>query len=144
MGQVIEQVAVDVNLPRARCTLRGERDAKVDADALGRVLANLLRNALEASPSARVTIDARVVRGELELVVQDDGPGITGELADRVFEPFVSSKQKGTGLGLALSARVLSFLGGGLELLNPGEPGARFRVRVPIVASDDGEAEATA
>jgi signal transduction histidine kinase len=44
----------------------------------------------------------------------------------------VSTKERGTGLGLPLSARVLAYLGGDLELLNPGEPGARFRVRMPL------------
>jgi len=61
-----------------------------------------------------------------------------------VFEPFVSTKQRGTGLGLALSTRVLSFLGGGLELLNPGQPGAQFRVRIPIAAALPALAEASA
>jgi nitrogen-specific signal transduction histidine kinase len=44
--------------------------------------------------------------------VRDDGPGVPGEVGDRVFEPFVSTKERGTGLGLPLCLRVLSFLGG--------------------------------
>ena len=76
--------------------------------------------------------------------MQDDGPGVAAEVAQNVFEPFVSTKQRGTGLGLALSTRVLSFLGGGLELLNPGQPGACFRVRMPVVAAQPVMAEACA
>jgi signal transduction histidine kinase len=64
------------------------------------------------------------------------------ELAARVFEPFVSSKQRGTGLGLPLAVRVLSFLGGDLTLQNPGERGARFRVRLPQRAQVPQEARA--
>lgn len=135
LDQVIDRVALAANLPRTRWQLRGATDALVDADALGRVMANLFRNAVEAAPAVRVTMDATVRRGELELLVEDDGPGVSEDVAKRVFEPFVSTKQRGTGLGLALSTRVLSFLGGGLELLNPGQPGACFRVRVPIVAA---------
>lgn len=133
LSSVVERVAGAVALPRERWLLRGDVGARVDADAVGRVLSNLMRNALEASDTARVRVTAKVYRSELELLFEDDGPGVPAEIARSVFEPFVSTKQRGTGLGLALSARVLSFLGGQLELLNPGQPGARFRVRVPMV-----------
>jgi len=135
LATVVERVAADAALPRSRWQLRGAVDARVDADALGRVLSNLMRNAVEACPTVHVRVTATVAHGELDLLVEDDGPGVPHEVAQSVFEPFVSTKQRGTGLGLALSARVLSFLGGHLELLNPGQPGARFRVRVPVAAS---------
>lgn len=144
LEQVIERVAMAANLPRTRWQLRGAADVSVDADALGRVLSNLIINAVEASPRARLQFEATVRSGELELLVQDDGPGVAAEVAQNVFEPFVSTKQRGTGLGLALSTRVLSFLGGGLELLNPGQPGACFRVRMPVVAAQPVMAEACA
>ena len=49
-------------------------------------------------------------------------------IGQRVLGPFVSSKDRGHGLGLALASRVIAYLGGSLELINPGEPGAEFRV----------------
>lgn len=133
LGAVIARVAAAAELPEDRWELRGYADAVVDADAIGRVLSNLLRNAVEAKPDVRVTVTCKLAHGELELIVEDDGPGIAPDVARDVFEPFVSTKQRGSGLGLALSARVLSFLGGHLELTNPGEVGARFRLRVPVV-----------
>jgi len=144
LDQVIDRVAMAANLPRTRWHLRGDTDALVDADAVGRVMSNLIRNAVEAAPTARLTIDASVTDGQLELLVQDDGPGLSQDLAKTVFEPFVSTKQRGTGLGLALSTRVLSFLGGSLELLNPGQRGACFRVRVPVVSAPAQLTEASA
>jgi len=144
LEHVIDRVALAANLPRMRWHLRGATDTLVDADALGRVMANLIRNAVEAAPKVCLSIDATIKGSELELLVEDDGPGIAADVAKKVFEPFVSTKQRGTGLGLALSTRVLSFLGGGLELLNPGQPGARFRVRIPVVAAPGQVAEATA
>ncbi|MGC6489332.1 MAG: ATP-binding protein [Planctomycetota bacterium] len=135
LSAVVERVAGAARLARSRWQLRGAVDAPVDADAVGRVLSNLMRNALEARATARVCVTATLQRGELELLVEDDGPGVPAAVAGAVFEPFVSTKQRGTGLGLALSARVLSFLGGHLELLNPGQPGARFRVRVPAIGA---------
>lgn len=134
LASLIERIATAANLPRSRWQLRGATDVCVDADALGRVVSNLIRNALEASPNVRVTMDATIKGSELELLVEDDGPGVSAEVAQKVFEPFVSTKQRGSGLGLALSTRVLSFLGGRLELLNPGSAGARFRIRMPIAA----------
>lgn len=143
VAQVVERIAGAASLPRSRWSLRGDADVEVDADALGRVLANLFRNAIEAKPDATLRLDASVHRGDLELLVQDDGPGVAAGLAATVFEPFVSGKERGTGLGLALSVRVLSFLGGDLELLNPGCAGARFRVRIPVVGTKSRVAEAS-
>jgi signal transduction histidine kinase len=144
LAQVIDRIALSANLPRTRWHLRGETDVCIDADALGRVMSNLMHNALEASPHARLSMDASVRHGQLELLVEDDGPGVSADVAQTVFEPFVSTKRRGTGLGLALSTRVLSFLGGGIELLNPGQPGARFRVRMPIASAQSAMAEVSA
>jgi signal transduction histidine kinase len=120
-------------LPAVRVRLTGQRTARVDRDALCRVLANLFRNSIEAAPTAIVAVHADTTGGRLELAVHDDGPGVPAEVGRRVFEPFVSTKERGSGLGLPLCVRVLAFLGGDLELLNPGEQGARFRVRLPLL-----------
>lgn len=146
VAAVVAEAAAVAGVPAARLQLAGDVDVGVDADAIVRVLANLFRNAAEATPEVTLQVDARTGNGRLELLVQDDGPGVAAELAQRAFEPFVSTKERGTGLGLPLSARVLSFLGGDLELLNPGQPGARFRVRLPLRAAEPTAiaAEATA
>ncbi len=133
VAEIVTESAQAAGLPAVRVQLSGARDERVDADALVRVLTNLLRNALEAAPAVRVRLHAQVRLGRLELTVHDDGPGIPAQLGARVFEPFLSTKERGTGLGLPLCLRVLAFLGGDLELLNPGEPGACFRVRMPLL-----------
>ena len=69
--------------------------------------------------------------------VRDNGPGVAAELGRSVFEPFVSTKEFGHGLGLAVAARVLSFLGGSITLQNPGEAGAHFIVTIPRVSEVD-------
>lgn len=116
--------------------LLGARELRAEGDALARVLAILFRNSVEAGGAeVNVTVQAAAVDGWLELQVRDDGPGIAPGLGVRVFEPFVSSKERGTGLGLPLAARVLSFLGGEVRLVDAGPPGACFRVRVPLAAA---------
>jgi signal transduction histidine kinase len=133
LAAVVAEAAAAVNLPRGRIACHGRIDVAVDGDALARVLANLFGNAIDAGgPRVALQLHASVAAGRLELIVADDGPGVPAALGQRIFEPFVSGKPRGTGLGLPLCARVLGYLGGDLCLLNPGEPGARFRVRVPL------------
>lgn len=139
---MVDEAAAAAALPLSCIRLDGELELRGESEALVRVLANLFRNSREAG-GERVTVrvSAGADAGMLTLLVSDDGPGIAAELGNRVLEPFVTSKDRGSGLGLALAARVLSFLGGDLSLQNPGEPGACFRVRAPLAKA---MAEATA
>lgn len=134
VAAIVAEAAAAAGLPAARIELTGEPALRGDGEALVRVLANLFRNSREAGgEQVQVRVHAKADGGQLLLEVADDGPGVSGELGQRVLEPFVSSKERGSGLGLALAARVLSFLGGELRLLNPGQPGARFAVRAPLL-----------
>lgn len=144
LADVIVEAAHAAGLPAARLQLAGRTDVRADAEALARVLTNLFRNAIEAAPAVEVQVHAAVRHGRLELLVQDDGPGVPAELGVRAFAPFVSTKERGTGLGLPLCLRVLGFLGGDLQLLNPGEPGARFRVQLPLLDDEPAPAAAEA
>ncbi|MCA8941291.1 MAG: hypothetical protein KDB80_01920 [Planctomycetes bacterium] len=130
IGDCVAAAAAEAGMPRDRIEVRGPSELCVDGPTIVRVLANLFRNSCEAGSGA-IAIDVTEQPNELCLDVVDDGPGVGSDVRDRVFEPFVSSKDRGHGLGLALVARVLSFLGGSIELQNPGEKGAHFRVRVP-------------
>jgi signal transduction histidine kinase len=134
LAQVVREAAVAAQVPPQRVALHGATDAPVDALALVRVLANLFRNSAEAAPEVRIEVTAGVAGNRLELLIADDGPGVPAALGQRVFEPFVTSKERGHGLGLALAARVVAFLDGTLELCNAGEPGARFRILLPARA----------
>jgi signal transduction histidine kinase len=131
VAEIVGDAATAAGLPRVRLRLEGAVEQLCDADALTRVLVNLFQNAIEAAPTTSLRVAVARRADQLELVVEDDGPGVPARLGEAVFEPFVSSKERGTGLGLPLSARVLGFLGGELTLLNPGERGARFCVRLP-------------
>ncbi|MBK8101571.1 MAG: hypothetical protein IPK26_31200 [Planctomycetes bacterium] len=143
IGELVNAAATAANLPATRLELTGDGSLHGDHDALTRVLTNLFTNAIEAGGDGiRVRVHAAAIGNRLELTVSDDGPGVPAALGHRVLEPFVSSKERGGGLGLALSARVLAFLGGDLRLLNPGERGARFQIRLPLASP--GTAVATA
>lgn len=128
--QVVAAAAAESQLPAAAVWLEGDATLATENDALVRVLANLFRNSVEAGAGS-IRVAAAREGNLIALTVTDDGPGVPTALGAKVFEPFVTTKERGTGLGLSLASRVVAFLGGSLELLNPGVPGAVFRVRVP-------------
>jgi two-component system, NtrC family, sensor kinase len=100
---------------------------------LEQVFLNLVLNAYDAMPGGgELRLGAHPVRDTVEILVQDSGPGVAEELRGRIFEPFVSSKQGGTGLGLSVSYGIISAHGGSLDLLPERGPGACFRVILPI------------
>jgi signal transduction histidine kinase len=123
-----QQVEIFVNLPDVECWLDG------DAIHLRQVLVNLLLNALdELAQGGRININVArdVTRGTWAIEVADTGHGLSPELLVRVFEPFASSKETGTGLGLPICKRIVEAHGGTIEAAN-SKQGAVFTVRLPF------------
>ncbi|MCA9547232.1 MAG: HAMP domain-containing histidine kinase, partial [Myxococcales bacterium] len=125
LGELIFELAMGAGDLQVR--LEGDADAVLQADPgqLKRLLLNLIRNAGQAGATT-VTVTPT---GQ-GLVVQDDGPGVPAAQAEQVFDAFYTTREKGTGLGLALCQRIAEAHGGGLTLDNPGQPGARFTLRL--------------
>jgi signal transduction histidine kinase len=84
-----------------------------------------------------VVLSASYTENELVLQVVDEGTGIPGDMLERIFEPFVSSKppSRGTGLGLSTSRRLVEAMGGRLTVENGSQGGAKFTVTLPRVVS---------
>jgi signal transduction histidine kinase/FixJ family two-component response regulator len=100
---------------------------------LEQVFINLFLNAYDAMPEGgELRISARRAGDMVEIFVQDTGPGVSEENRSRIFEPFVSTKEGGTGLGLTVSYGIIAAHGGSLDLISDHSPGARFRVTIPI------------
>ncbi len=111
--------------------LEGGARAEADPARLRQVLSNLLVNAAQAGArTAWIRAEAR--DGWARIVVRDDGPGVDRALRERLFEPFATGRAEGTGLGLALSRRIVERQGGTLRLLDGAGPGAAFEVRLPL------------
>jgi signal transduction histidine kinase len=115
--------------------------ASADPNQLRQVLLNLLFNALDAQPrGGEVRIAARIDRANridphLLMTVTDDGQGIPPSVGDRIFEPFVSTKESGLGLGLSICRRIIEAHGGTLTAANRPTGGAIFTLRFPIRSS---------
>jgi two-component system C4-dicarboxylate transport sensor histidine kinase DctB len=108
---------------------------------LSQVLSNLMKNAVEASPengAVRLTVMMRDA-GALQIRVEDSGPGVPSELLPQLFTPFVTSKPKGSGvgLGLSISRELVLSLQGELTLANREAPetGCIAVVTLPVASS---------
>lgn len=115
--------------------------AKADADMVRQVILNLTLNALqviEGRRDARVVLSAVLRDGQAACSVRDNGPGVPADRAEAIFQPFVTTKARGTGLGLATSRRLVERQGGRLWIENPGEPGACFTFTLPAVPGREG------
>jgi len=108
---------------------------EADAEMLERVFFNLLRNALEASPpDALVTVKTRRAPHGVEIAVIDRGPGVPPEIREQIFNPFFTTKPGGVGLGLAISAKIVSDHGGAITVDSAPGAGAAFLVSLPAAA----------
>ncbi len=114
-------------------SVSGQGEAFGSAQQLRQVVLNLVQNAAEAAPGGRVDVEVDAASGMARLVVRDSGSGLTRAALERLFEPFFTSKERGTGLGLAVSKGIVQAHGGSIEAANTPAGGARFEVRLPAV-----------
>jgi C4-dicarboxylate-specific signal transduction histidine kinase len=132
-----KRIAIECSVPRSLPLVYGDRVH------LSQVLINLVMNAMDASAHAhnarhRVSIGASVVAADrcCDVTVSDDGPGIPPEEISRIFDPFVTSKSEGIGIGLSISRAIIEAHGGKLWAENQERGGATFHFTVPV---EDGE-----
>lgn len=111
----------------AETVLRG------NVDDLAGALANIVMNGLQACPAEpRLTIQAGVQGEQLHITIQDNGAGIAPEMQARIFEPFVTSRTQGTGLGLAVAKRVINAHGGEISFETAPARGTTFAIALPL------------
>ncbi len=101
----------------------------LDADRLREVIVNLVENGRAAG--GPVTVSVTQAKGALRIDVADRGPGVPAADRERIFEPFVTGKTRGTGLGLAVAQRVIEAHQGTIEVLDAAGGGALFRIEIP-------------
>jgi signal transduction histidine kinase len=139
LGEVLAGAAAAVQRPQGVALALEGLDAlpAVDGDPiqLRQVFVNLLENAVHAaSPTGAVRVRGSARNDAVDVHVEDSGPGVDAETQRRLFEPLITTKQRGIGLGLALVKKIAERHGGSVSYSTRSEGGARFTVRLPVGA----------
>jgi signal transduction histidine kinase len=132
-----KHVRVDVNLPDAPCLVKG------DQVLLQQVLVNLLVNAMDAMAETpvdrrRLTIHSKAADGNVEMSVTDAGTGLPAQDDRQLFEPFVTTKANGLGIGLTIARTIVEAHSGRLTARNNPDGGATFCVTLPGTGHAEG------
>jgi signal transduction histidine kinase len=105
----------------------------VDRQHLALVLHNLISNAYQAMPEGgRLDISSRLEAGQVALSVTDSGCGISPGDRERIFEPLFTTKERGIGLGLAISRGLVEANGGSIEVESASGDGSIFTITLPV------------
>lgn len=121
------RVNVDLKVPGDLPPLHADRNY------LKQLLLNLVLNGIQAMPDGgTLSIAARAVKDRLELTVADQGTGITPAVMKKIFEPYFTTKNNGSGLGLSIARRIAEAHGGAITVETEASRGSRFRVLLPF------------
>jgi signal transduction histidine kinase len=113
-------------------SLAGNPFIRADEQGIRQCLYNIVVNALQAvsfAGSIQTAVSDAAHGNGIEVVIEDDGPGVPAEILDTLFEPFTSGRREGTGLGLSIVRRIVEAHGGTVSVCNT--PHARFTVFIP-------------
>lgn len=129
---------MEASLAGRGVTLRTDLDKTLppavhDPSQLRQVVINLVKNAAEAMPNGGLVVVKTRLAGDMaELEVRDDGPGLGPEQARLIFNPFYTTKERGTGLGLAVCYRIMHDHGGDIRVQSEEGKGCAFTVSLPV------------
>ena len=110
--------------------------ALLDRIQIQQIALNLLRNSIEAlteQPRGQreIRVQTRWTEQTVQLIIEDNGPGVPADLVSRIFDPFCTTKATGTGLGLAISRTIAEAHRGKLSYDSSAAGGARFTLTLP-------------
>jgi C4-dicarboxylate-specific signal transduction histidine kinase len=137
--ELVEFLRYEKSLPLERLSVVVHSDPRIKAHRvkLQQVLLNLLKNAAHAvrkRPDGHITLSVAEVEGRAQIVVADNGCGMTPEIAQRIWEPFFTTQgEEGTGLGLDVARSIILAHDGTIECQTAPEQGATFTISLPIL-----------
>lgn len=112
----------------------GDQLLTVQAEQIRGGIVSILENALTVSRQGQVvSIRAKAARSRLDIHIDDEGPGISDDIMNRLFEPFATGSAKGTGLGLAIAKAAIEAHRGQIQAFNRPEGGASFHIVLPVL-----------
>jgi two-component system sensor histidine kinase HydH len=148
LAQLVERCLKTVSEQGACARVKVQREfapalppVMLDQDLCDQVFTNLLMNACEAMGEQGGELTVRIQRAEegnaVAVEVEDSGPGVPPQLKEEIFNPFVTTKKTGVGLGLAIVSKIVDAHGGAVKLITSPNRGACFRVTFPVSANAD-------
>jgi signal transduction histidine kinase len=153
VGAVVELTAAEMHDNGVRVVIDTPAEPiliRVDAELIRQALLNLFLNGMQAMPAGGY-LRVNLYRDHHFAVVEvvDEGEGIAPEVLPRIFELYFTTKPKGSGIGLALTYRILQLHGGALDVRSNANPlavdrGTTFTLRLPVAAGAAGETRKTA
>jgi two-component system, NtrC family, sensor histidine kinase HydH len=140
LAEVLESAAGDLSRPETvtleLAGIAGLPPVNGDSSQLRQVFLNLLQNAVQATePRGRVRVVGSVQGRSVRIAIEDTGPGVDPSVRRRLFEPLVTTKDKGIGLGLALVRRIVERHEGSIAYEPPPSGGAAFVVLLPALGT---------
>jgi two-component system sensor histidine kinase HydH len=140
VGRAVMLVRTDADSVAVSITERygcGERQIEGDQDKLTQVVLNLCLNAIQAAESGgTLVISTSCSRSMTRIEISDSGCGIRADLKEKVFEPYFTTKHDGTGLGLAMSAKIIADHNGSIAIESEVGSGTTVVVELPALAED--------
>jgi signal transduction histidine kinase len=133
LRQAAESLAAEAPAASSRLHIGAAPGVRLagDRDLLAQAFLNILKNAVEASDAAPVRAGGRRIGKRVEVLIRDEGPGLTAAAAGRIFEPFFTTKAQGMGIGLYLTKRIIEAHGGTIEAHSRESEGTEFRIDLP-------------
>jgi two-component system sensor histidine kinase HydH len=136
-AELVERALLTLPKDRVRVDLsRAPEMLQVDAERMRLALRNLIQNAVQASEDSPEPVEVRIRGDERAVVIEvrDHGPGLAPGAAEQIFDPFVTTKTQGTGLGLWIARQIAEQHHGRLTGETHGQGGALFRLVLPLVS----------
>jgi len=132
-ARLVEKDAEDRGVRLTSDLRAGETTLMLDPKHWKRAVLNVLINALEATPEGgRVRLFSRLIGADVTIEVRDDGPGIPPEVAERIFDPYYTTKPTGTGLGLSITRGIVEEHGGEISVMS--NDGCQVLITLPLEA----------
>ncbi len=140
VNTIIEEILAQIShqVPLVGVQIRRQLDAAIppvtgDSERLRQVFTNIAINALQSMDGrGNLNISSRVDDGTVEIRFADTGPGIPAEIREKIFNPFFTTKKRGTGLGLSVSYGIIKALGGSIAVESAVGQGSTFIVSLPV------------
>ena len=134
---------LDVQIKEKECRIEKRYtnslpEIMADSDMLYQSFLNLLINAMQSMPSGgTISIDIDADPKTVTVFIDDEGEGIPGELAEKIWDPFFTTKKRGTGLGLGIVKNIIESHGGSIQIANRKHKGTRVTVELPVSQKSD-------